>query len=150
MITPSEREFKTDILILLAIIFAGIAVLFTGFATTAPTAQFVSTTATSTRLGGVKVGLGLSADGDGTIAVNTASFLYTLPAATGSTLGGVKVGANINVTPDGTISATPGIEDGGTATTSLQGVTINEKSKQRQDELYAVAVKKNQQQQLIH
>lgn len=43
----------------------------------------------------------------------------------------------------------PCIEDGGTATTSLQGVTINEKSKQRQDELYAIAVKKNQQQQLI-
>lgn len=53
--------------------------------------------ATTTTIGGVIVGAGLSVDGTGKIA---------LAAPTGVNLGGVKAGSGINIAADGTISAT--------------------------------------------
>ena len=57
--------------------------------------------ATSTTLGGVKVGDNLSIDASGRLS---GAAPYALPAATTSTLGGVKVGDNLTVYADGTLA----------------------------------------------
>lgn len=63
--------------------------------------------ASTDTLGGIKVGEGLSIDGDGILSTNGAS--YELPVATTETLGGVKPdGTTISITEDGTISAEGG------------------------------------------
>lgn len=62
--------------------------------------------ATSTTLGGVKVGSGITVASDGTISVQasgTGGGSYTLPAASSTTLGGVKIGTGIHLAGDGTI-----------------------------------------------
>ena len=64
--------------------------------------------ATSTTLGGIKVGSGLSVADDGTLSADAQE--YTLPAATATTLGGVKVGSGLTVDADGTLHL-----EGGTA-----------------------------------
>ena len=69
------------------------------------TGTFVPIIASSSTIGGVKIGTGVTIAGDGTISVTTASE-YVLPTASTSTLGGVKVGAGINIDGDGVISAT--------------------------------------------
>lgn len=77
------------------------------------TGTFVLVTATTTRLGGIKVGQGLSITADGTLSA-IATSTYILPIATTSTLGGIKVGANLTISPDGTLSAntaTVGVSD---------------------------------------
>jgi len=61
-------------------------------------------TASSTVLGGIKVGSGLSIDGSGVV---TAAGTYTLPNATTSTLGGVIVGTGLSVA-SGTVSVAYG------------------------------------------
>lgn len=66
--------------------------------------QYVLPTATSSTLGGVKIGSNVSVAPDGTISVAAPTPPYTLPIASSSTLGGVKIGANVNVAGDGTIS----------------------------------------------
>ena len=58
--------------------------------------------ATTTRLGGVKVGSGLAAATDGTLRTNLTS--ANLPIATAAALGGVKIGSGLSVALDGTIS----------------------------------------------
>lgn len=58
-------------------------------------------TASSTVLGGVKIGSGISIDGSGVISASPG---YTLPSATTSTLGGVIVGSGLSVS-SGTVSA---------------------------------------------
>jgi hypothetical protein len=50
--------------------------------------------------GAVRIGSGISIDGDGVISASSG---YTLPTATGSVLGGVKVGTGVSIT-DGVIS----------------------------------------------
>lgn len=57
-------------------------------------------TATGSVLGGVKIGSGISIDGNGVISSDGG---YTLPTATGSVLGGVKIGSGVTIT-DGVIS----------------------------------------------
>ena len=57
--------------------------------------------ATADTLGGVKVGSGLSIDGDGVLSANGSA----LPVATSETVGGVKVGGGLSVEEDGTLSA---------------------------------------------
>jgi hypothetical protein len=57
-------------------------------------------TATESVLGGVKIGSGISIDGNGVISASSA---YTLPTATANTLGGVKIGSGVTIT-DGVIS----------------------------------------------
>jgi hypothetical protein len=88
-----------------------VAADITGFATVATTgsyndllnkpAAYTLPAATTTTLGGVIVGSGLTVDGTGKISTTGG---YTLPAATASALGGVKIGANVTVQVDGTIS----------------------------------------------
>jgi hypothetical protein len=63
---------------------------------------YVLPPATGSTLGGVRIGSGLSVDGNGTVTLN-----YTMPAASTVSLGGVRVGANLGVTSDGTLSANP-------------------------------------------
>ena len=57
--------------------------------------------ATSTTLGGIKVGDNLSIDADGTLS---GAAPYALPAATTSTRGGVIAGSNLTVYADGTLA----------------------------------------------
>ena len=56
--------------------------------------------ASTTKLGGVKIGENVNISSDGTISVTKGS----IDIASATTLGGVKIGDNINVTDDGTIS----------------------------------------------
>lgn len=63
---------------------------------------YVLPVATSSTLGGVKVGNNLSIDASGVLSANAGG--YTLPPATTSTLGGVIVGDNITVDANGEIS----------------------------------------------
>lgn len=60
--------------------------------------------ASSTTLGGVKVGNGLGITEDGTLSANVQE--YELPVASDSTLGGIKVGTNLTIAGDGTLSVT--------------------------------------------
>jgi hypothetical protein len=57
--------------------------------------------ATSTTLGGIKVGSGLSVTYDGTLSADAQE--YTLPAATATTLGGVKLSDDFTADADGTL-----------------------------------------------
>ena len=57
--------------------------------------------ATSTTLGGIKVGSGLSVTDDGTLSADAQE--YTLPAATTTTLGGVKLSEDFTADADGTL-----------------------------------------------
>ena len=59
-------------------------------------------TATAYRLGGIKVGRGLSVTGDGTLSADAQE--YSLPTATAYRLGGVKVGDYLDIAADGTLS----------------------------------------------
>jgi hypothetical protein len=66
--------------------------------------------ATTAELGSIKVGTGLSVDGNGVLSANGDG--YTLPTASGVILGGVKIGSGIAIdgagviTPDNTIVIT--------------------------------------------
>jgi hypothetical protein len=69
-----------------------------------PTWQSVSNglpTASASTLGGIKVGTGLSIDGNGVLSGASS---YSLPTASASELGGVKVGAGLTIT-GGVLSA---------------------------------------------
>lgn len=68
-------------------------------------------TASSSTLGGVKIGSGLSVDANGVLSADGSS--YILPTASDSTLGGVKVGSGLAIDQNGVLSATGG--GGGTA-----------------------------------
>ena len=65
-------------------------------------AEYTLPTASADTLGGVKVGSGLTIDGNGVLS-GTA---YTLPTASADTLGGVKVGANLSIDENGVLSGT--------------------------------------------
>jgi len=60
-------------------------------------------TATSTRVGGIKPGAGISISGDGTISAATA---YVLPTATNVVLGGVRVGVALAADQYGVLNNT--------------------------------------------
>lgn len=81
-------------------------------------------TASSTTLGGIKVGNGLSITPDGTLS--STGGLSELPIASSTTLGGVKIGNNISVAEDGTITSnqTSVTGNAGTATKLLNPRTI--------------------------
>lgn len=82
--------------------------------------------ATTTSLGGIKVGANLSITDDGTLSANASQ--YELPIASASTLGGIKVGENLTITEDGVLSATA---SGGSyelpiaSTSTLGGIKIS-------------------------
>lgn len=79
--------------------------------------------ATYSRLGGVKVGSGLSVEYDGTLSATGGGSSYVLPPATAYTLGGVKIGSGIDVSADGTISVQ---QSGGGAPGYVTGRTYGE------------------------
>lgn len=62
--------------------------------------------ATTSTLGGVIIGSGISVTSNGTISVNSTGGNYTLPPGTTSTLGGFIVGNGLSVTSNGTLSVT--------------------------------------------
>lgn len=65
---------------------------------------YVLPAATTSTLGGIKVGSGLTIDLFGVLtAVATSTFVLT--TATTSALGGVKIGSGLSITADGTLSA---------------------------------------------
>lgn len=80
-------------------------------------------TATSSTLGGVKIGT--------TLTINNSVLDYKLPVATSSTLGGIKAGNNITIASDGTLSIGGYLPlSGGTLTGKLtiNGVGISDES----------------------
>jgi hypothetical protein len=94
----------------------------TGAVTLDIPAAYTLPAATTSALGGVIVGTGLTVNGSGVL--NATGSTYTLPVATSSVLGGVKIGTNVTVAGDGTISvATPYALPNAT-TSSLGGVIV--------------------------
>ena len=65
---------------------------------------FVLQPATSSALGGVKIGSGINVTQDGTISVPTPT-AYSLPTASSSVLGGIKVGAGLSINGSGVLSS---------------------------------------------
>ena len=63
-------------------------------------------TATASRLGGIKVGSGLTVENDGTLS--TSGGTYEIPVASQNTLGGIKVGTGLAVDSGGTLSVSGG------------------------------------------
>lgn len=61
-------------------------------------------TASSSTLGGVKVGNNLSISEDGTLSANASQ--YELPIASTSTLGGIKISSDFTIDEDGTLHTT--------------------------------------------
>lgn len=66
---------------------------------------FVLQPATSSVLGGVKIGLGINVANDGTISVPIPT-AYSLPTASANILGGVKIGAGLSINGSGVLSTT--------------------------------------------
>ena len=60
--------------------------------------------ASTSLLGGIKVGSNLSVTSDGTLNASS----YSLPIATSASVGGIKVGSNLSISSDGTLNATGG------------------------------------------
>lgn len=78
--------------------------------------------ASTTTLGGVKIGSGISVTADGVISAEGGGGTpYELPAATTTTLGGIKVGDNLTITPDGKLSANAGAYELPVATSATLG-----------------------------
>lgn len=67
--------------------------------------NFALPVASTSTLGGVKIGSGLTVAEDGTISAAAA---YTLPTASSSTLGGIKLGTGLTAAADGTVSVSVG------------------------------------------
>ena len=81
-------------------------------------------TASGSTLGGIKLGSGLSIDGNGVVSVTGGGSNYTLPVASTLTLGGVKVdGTTITINGNGVISAVGGSSGG--VTLSDVGTYLN-------------------------
>ena len=76
-------------------------------------------TASSSTLGGIKVGANLSIDAStGTLSANPGG--YTLPAASSSTLGGIKIGSGLSIDSNGVVNATGG---GGSSVPQIQDLS---------------------------
>lgn len=63
--------------------------------------------ASSSQIGGVKIGNGLNIDGDGTVSIAEGTGgggSYTLPIASETVLGGIKKGNTVKVSSDGTLN----------------------------------------------
>lgn len=61
--------------------------------------------ATGSVAGGIKIGTGLTIDGNGVV---TAAGTYTLPIATASALGGIKIGSGLSIDVNGVVTASGG------------------------------------------
>lgn len=90
-------------------------------------------TASASTKGGVKIGEGLTMDGEVLKNTNpTPPTPYTLPVASAETLGGVKVGTNLSIDENGVLSASGGggsdtgwIEFSGVSTNKFEYRVIN-------------------------
>ena len=109
--------------------------------------KYVLPTATSSELGGIKVGSNLSIDANGVVSATNTTYSdatttthglmsstdktkldgiatgankYTLPKATASALGGIKIGTNLSIDSNGVVSATD--TKYSNATTSTDGL----------------------------
>ena len=78
--------------------------------------------ASSTELGGIKVGDNLTIEADGTLNADPTG--YTLPVATASTLGGIKVGNKLSIS-DGVLSVVTDSSLSGSSTNPIQNNTVN-------------------------
>jgi len=78
--------------------------------------------ASSSKLGGVKVGSGLSITDNGVLSASGGGSGYTLPVASSSTLGGVKIGSGLSITENGVLSATGGSSSGGITISTTETV----------------------------
>jgi hypothetical protein len=87
----------------------------------APSA-YVLPVATSSILGGVKAGTGVTIAGDGTISVSGGG--YTLPTASASVLGGIKIGTGLSIDGSGVVSVSGSSYTLPAATTSVLGGVI--------------------------
>jgi hypothetical protein len=76
-----------------------------------------SKVATALQLGGIKIGSGLTIDGQGVVS----SQVYNLPKASTNLLGGIKVGDGLEVDINGVLSALPGSYTLPTATSEVLG-----------------------------
>ena len=65
-------------------------------------------TASTSVLGGIKVGTGLSIDGNGVVSVTGGTGSYTLPTASSTVLGGIKLGTGLSIDGNGVVSVTGG------------------------------------------
>ena len=81
--------------------------------------------ASSTTLGGVKIGANLSIDSNGVLSATANS--YSLPIASNTRLGGVKIGNNLTIDSNGVLSAV--INNNGNINTldNYSGSTLNDK-----------------------
>ena len=81
--------------------------------------------ASSTTLGGVKIGANLSIDSNGILSTTANS--YSLPIASTTRLGGIKVGNNLAIDSNGVLSAV--INNNGNTNTldNYSGATLNDK-----------------------
>ena len=94
----------------------------TGAVTLDIPAAYTLPAATTSALGGIIVGTGLTVNGSGVLSATGST--YTLPVATSSVLGGVKIGANVTVAGDGTISVAAPYALPNATTSSLGGVIV--------------------------
>lgn len=82
---------------------------------------YVLPTASADVKGGVKIGTGLTMDGEVLKNTNpTPATPYVLPVASANVLGGVKIGSGVNIDENGVISVSGG--SGGGGTTSLTAI----------------------------
>ena len=85
---------------------------------------YVLPTATANRLGGIKVGSGLTVQNDGTLSASGST--YELPVASDQVLGGVKVGSGLTIDSGGTLSVSGGTQGGGIEKVSSLPATAEE------------------------
>ena len=78
--------------------------------------------ASSTQLGGIKVGDNLIIEEDGTLSADPAG--YILPVATADTLGGVRVGSKLSIS-DGSLSVVTDSSLSGSSTNPIQNNTVS-------------------------
>ncbi len=89
-----------------------------------PTWQSVSNglpTASASTLGGIKVGTGLSIDGNGVLSGASS---YSLPTASASTLGGIKVGTGLSIDGNGVLSGASSYSLPTASASELGGVKV--------------------------
>lgn len=83
--------------------------------------QYTLPTASVVTKGGIKVGEGLTMDGEVLKNTNpTPATPYTLPIASQNTLGGIKIGNNLSIDQNGVLSVTGG--GGGGSTVTVQQI----------------------------
>lgn len=102
----------------------GSGLSYTGGTLSATGGSYTLPPATTSVLGGVIVGTGLSVNSSGVIS-NTNPTPYSLPIASASTLGGIKVGSGLAIATDGTLSVSGGGGGGVTQIIAGTGVTIS-------------------------